>query len=92
MQTIVSMAILGAAAGSIFGGPFSDKFGRKPTILVADVLFVVGAVVMSSAPTIAILILGRILVGVIIKVKYTIVWSRNSCDGCSCLLVRSSSY
>jgi SP family myo-inositol transporter-like MFS transporter 13 len=58
------MAILGAAFGSIFGGPFSDKFGRKPTIMIADILFVAGAVVMGTAPTIPILIVGRILVGV----------------------------
>jgi SP family myo-inositol transporter-like MFS transporter 13 len=58
------MATLGAAFGSVVGGPSSDKLGRKPTILIADILFVAGAVVMGTAPTIAVLILGRILVGV----------------------------
>ena len=34
---IVSMALLGAAVGSLFGGPVADKFGRKVTIFAADV-------------------------------------------------------
>mmetsp|Transcript_42630 Transcript_42630/g.40920 ORF Transcript_42630/g.40920 Transcript_42630/m.40920 type:complete len:123 (+) Transcript_42630:24-392(+) len=57
------MAILGAAVGSIFAGPFSDRYGRKPTIIMADLLFMLGAVVMASAPNIPILIVGRLIVG-----------------------------
>jgi SP family myo-inositol transporter-like MFS transporter 13 len=62
----VSLATLGAAFGSILGGPFADKLGRKPTIILADVLFTIGAIIMGVAPTIPVLILGRIVVGVII--------------------------
>ena len=58
------MATLGAAVGSIVGGPFADILGRKPTILLADVLFTAGAIVMGLAPSILVLILGRLLVGV----------------------------
>ena len=32
LETIVSMAIVGAVIGSLIAGPFSDKLGRKPTI------------------------------------------------------------
>lgn len=65
----MSLAILGAAVGSMLGGPFSDRFGRKLTIMMADILFVIGAVVMGIAPSIAILMLGRVLVGVRIRYK-----------------------
>ena len=65
LQTIVSSAILAAAVGSLVGGPFSDKLGRKPTIILADIMFTIGAIVMGVAPTIPVLILGRVLVGVI---------------------------
>ena len=41
-ELVVSMTLLGAALGSISGGPFSDKFGRKWTIFIADILFVAG--------------------------------------------------
>ena len=39
--------------------------GRKPTIILADICFTVGAIVMGTAPSIAVLILGRLIVGVI---------------------------
>ena len=58
------MAQLGAAVGSLIGGPLSDNKGRKPTIMVADVLFTIGAIIMGIAPTIPILIRGRFIVGV----------------------------
>jgi len=58
------MAQLGAAVGSMIGGPFADRYGRKMTIIMADVFFTVGALVMGLAPSIAVLILGRVLVGV----------------------------
>ncbi|TNV80686.1 hypothetical protein FGO68_gene2087 [Halteria grandinella] len=62
-QTIVSLAQLGAAVGSLMGGPLSDTYGRKATIMWADVLFSLGAIIMGFAPSIAILIVGRFVVG-----------------------------
>jgi MFS family permease len=56
---------LGAAVGSLFAGPISDSWGRKPTIMVSDVLFTIGAIIMGVAPSIAILIFGRFIVGVL---------------------------
>ena len=50
--------------GSLFGGPLSDNYGRKTTIMIADVLFSIGAIIMGIAPTIAVLIIGRFVVGV----------------------------
>lgn len=62
-ETIVSMAIAGAIIGAAFGGWLSDKFGRKPAILVADVLFFIGALLMAVAPKPSVLIVGRVFVG-----------------------------
>lgn len=53
----------GAAVGSLFSGTASDKLGRKKLIMFADFLFTVGAFIMAFAPTIAALMLGRVLVG-----------------------------
>jgi SP family myo-inositol transporter-like MFS transporter 13 len=64
------LAVLGAAVGSLFGGPFSDYAGRKPTILIADLLFLIGAAIMSFAPTIPVLMVGRIFVGVTHHYKF----------------------
>ena len=60
---IVSLALAGAAVGSMISGTLSDKIGRKKVILIADVLFTLGAAVMGFAPTIGVLMAGRILIG-----------------------------
>ncbi|KAB2007164.1 hypothetical protein ES319_D10G009000v1 [Gossypium barbadense] len=62
-ETIVSMAVAGAIIGAGFGGWINDRFGRKISIMVADVLFFVGAIVMALAPAPWMIILGRIFVG-----------------------------
>eukprot|EP01018_Ginkgo_biloba_P034287 Gb_16226 [translate_table: standard] len=62
-ETIVSMAVAGCIIGAAFGGWFADRFGRKTTLLGSDVVFVLGAVLMSAAPGPPLLIAGRILVG-----------------------------
>ncbi|XVF28027.1 hypothetical protein REPUB_Repub14bG0160000 [Reevesia pubescens] len=62
-ETIVSMAVAGAIFGAAFGGWINDRFGRKLSILVADVVFFVGAIVMAVAPAPWMIIVGRIFVG-----------------------------
>ena len=41
----------------------SDKFGRKPVIMISDVLFTIGSLVMANTQSIQILMVGRVLVG-----------------------------
>ncbi|KAL4367574.1 hypothetical protein GQ457_05G031050 [Hibiscus cannabinus] len=62
-EVIVSMAVAGAIFGAAFGGWMNDRFGRKPSILVADILFFVGAIIMALAPAPWMIIVGRIFVG-----------------------------
>lgn len=57
------MAVAGAIVGAAVGGWANDRFGRKMSILAADVLFFAGAIVMAVAPAPWVIILGRILVG-----------------------------
>ncbi|KAH0969941.1 hypothetical protein GBA52_022097 [Prunus armeniaca] len=63
-ETIVSMAVAGAIIGAAFGGWMNDALGRKKSILIADVVFFVGAIVMAVAPAPWVIIIGRIIVGV----------------------------
>jgi SP family myo-inositol transporter-like MFS transporter 13 len=58
-ETIVSMAVAGAA----FGGWINDYYGRKKAAIIADAIFILGAILMSAAPDPYILILGRVFVG-----------------------------
>lgn len=59
----MSLAQLGALVGALAAGPLSDKYGRKPVILAADVLFTAGSILMYAAPTVAALMTGRVVVG-----------------------------
>ncbi|KAI4311909.1 hypothetical protein MLD38_036773 [Melastoma candidum] len=63
-ETIVSMAVAGAIFGAPIGGWINDRFGRKMSILLADIVFFVGAaIVMGAAPAPWVIIVGSILVG-----------------------------
>ncbi|KAL5650112.1 hypothetical protein ACJX0J_040921, partial [Zea mays] len=62
-ETIVSMAVAGAIVGAAFGGWMNDKFGRRPSIILADALFFGGAVIMAFSPTPRVIIVGRVFVG-----------------------------
>ena len=45
-------------------GVLRRKWGRKRTMLLAGVLFDIGVVITATAPNLALLILGRVLLGV----------------------------
>ncbi|GAB2298966.1 Sugar (and other) transporter [Dionaea muscipula] len=62
-ETIVATAVAGAIVGAGIGGWLNDRLGRKPAMLIADVLFFIGALVMAIAPNPAVIILGRVFVG-----------------------------
>jgi SP family myo-inositol transporter-like MFS transporter 13 len=69
----VSLALIGAAIGSFFSGYVSDQIGRKKVILFADFMFTLGAVTMAVAPSIWVLMMGRIFVGIGVGVAAQIV-------------------
>ncbi|KAF3449960.1 hypothetical protein FNV43_RR06039 [Rhamnella rubrinervis] len=56
------MAVAGPIIGAAIGGWFNDRYGRRSVILIADLLFFIGAVVMASATGPAPLIVGRVFV------------------------------
>ena len=60
-QLALSLSILANAVAALSYGPLSDRFGRRPVMLVGLVLFIVGSVMCAVAPSIGLLILGRIV-------------------------------
>lgn len=63
VQAIVSSAIWGAAIGAVAGGRVADLIGRRASLAVADLLFAAGSLCMAAAPSVRILVVGRVLVG-----------------------------
>lgn len=57
------MAVAGAIIGAAVGGWINDRFGRKISLLLADLLFLVGAIIMAASPFPAMIIVGRVFVG-----------------------------
>ncbi|MGL4443738.1 MAG: multidrug effflux MFS transporter [Alsobacter sp.] len=58
-QFTLSVFLLGFAAGQIVYGPFSDRYGRRPPLLVGFGLFILATALCAMAPTIDLLIAGR---------------------------------
>lgn len=48
-QLLLTLALVGIALGQLFYGPFSDRFGRRPVVLVALVLFLLASVLAAAA-------------------------------------------
>ncbi|WP_129114554.1 sugar porter family MFS transporter [Halegenticoccus tardaugens] len=63
---VVSGALVGAAFGAAVGGNLADRWGRRRLILVGALVFFLGSLTMAVAPTLEILIAGRILDGIAI--------------------------
>ncbi len=58
-QHIISVYFLGLGAGSLLFGVLSDRFGRKTVLGSAMALFVLSTMVCASAPSFAMLLVGR---------------------------------
>ncbi|RCH85185.1 myo-inositol transporter [Rhizopus stolonifer] len=62
-EYIVAGTTLGAIFGGLFAGPLSDRFGRKPLVLYASGIFIIGSAMLALADTYNMLLLGRLVVG-----------------------------
>ena len=63
VQFSLSAMVLGIAVGQLIYGPLSDRFGRKPVILLGIASYAATALACSNAPTIEVLIGLRFLQG-----------------------------
>src|SRR4030081_880688 len=60
---IVAGLLLGAMIGAAFAGRLSDRLGRRHLIIAAAVVFTVGALLAAFAPTVAVLVAARVIIG-----------------------------
>jgi MFS transporter, DHA1 family, multidrug resistance protein len=61
MQLTISVYILGLAIGQLLYGPLSDRFGRRPVLLVGLLLYSVAGLVSALAPDVRVLVAARLL-------------------------------
>jgi DHA1 family bicyclomycin/chloramphenicol resistance-like MFS transporter len=60
VQLVLTLYFLGIAGGQLVYGPVSDRFGRRPVLITGLVLFLGGTVLCGVAPTLVLLIAGRV--------------------------------
>ena len=64
VQMGLTTSMIGLALGQIFFGPLSDKYGRRPLLLVSMVLFIVSTLLCLFAPDIYSFVTLRLIQGV----------------------------
>ncbi|KAK7401288.1 hypothetical protein VNO78_12660 [Psophocarpus tetragonolobus] len=63
LQLFTSSLYLAALVATMIASPVSRKIGRKHTMIIAGVFFIVGTILNAVANTLVLLIIGRILLG-----------------------------
>ncbi|MFE7190927.1 multidrug effflux MFS transporter [Kitasatospora sp. NPDC057595] len=63
VQLTLTFSMFGVAAGQLIFGPLSDRFGRRPPLLVGLVLYTLASLVCVVAPNLPVLIAARFVQG-----------------------------
>src|SRR5271156_3982639 len=72
-ELVVSMVLVDAAMAALGGGRLSDHLGRRVTLILTSVIFVVGALICAFAGSFNVLLVGRVIVGIGIGLASTTV-------------------
>jgi len=70
---VVSALLAGALVGAIACGPLSDRFGRRKIVILAALVFAVGAVAAALAPGAAFLVGARVVLGLAVGLASVVV-------------------
>ncbi|HEX5535589.1 MAG TPA: MFS transporter [Sphingobium sp.] len=62
-QLIITVYFAGFGLGSLFYGPLSDRYGRRPVLLVSIALFIVATTVCAVSPNFAVMLVARAAAG-----------------------------
>lgn len=60
---VVSSLLVGAIVGAGMSGYVSDRFGRRRVVFVIAFIYIIGSLVLAFAPNVAILVTGRVILG-----------------------------
>jgi sugar porter (SP) family MFS transporter len=62
-ELVTSLLLVGAMIGAFGAGKVADRIGRRPTILITAVVFVVGVLLAAFAPAFWTLVVARLVIG-----------------------------
>ncbi len=69
VENITTAGLVGAVIGAMFTGRLSDIIGRKKVILIAAIIFIIGAAWSGWAPNDRVLIAARLFIGLAIGIS-----------------------
>ena len=61
---VILIFVMGLGVGTLFMGPISDAYGRRPTVFVGLAIYLIGAALSWIAPTFELMLAARFLQGV----------------------------
>jgi len=62
-QLTVTACLIGLAAGQLFAGPLSDRYGRRGILIIGIVSYIVVSLLCAVSPTVELLIAARLVQG-----------------------------
>ena len=73
LELVIGSLNFVSAFGALLGGPAADRFGRRPSVTICVILYLVGTLLMALSPTWTTLLAGRIVTGVGVGVAFVTV-------------------
>src|SRR6201988_4518391 len=62
-ELVTSLLLVGAVIGALTAGRWPARTGRRPTVLITAVVFIVGVLLAAFTPTYPSLLVARIIIG-----------------------------
>jgi DHA1 family bicyclomycin/chloramphenicol resistance-like MFS transporter len=62
-QLIITSFVLGMGVGTLFTGPLSDAFGRKPVMVGGAIIYIIACVVAWASSTLEVMLAARVVQG-----------------------------
>lgn len=89
LQLFVSVLFLAGIIGAFLGSFTSKRWGRRPTMMLGGLFFLIGAILMAPAVHVAMLIIGRVAMGLgeLQGGCYESNYLPNVCNGSHCSLL-----
>ncbi|CAL4889989.1 unnamed protein product [Urochloa decumbens] len=70
---VVATSLIGATIITTFSGPVSDSVGRRPMLIASSLLYFAGGLIMLWSPSVAVLLLARLVDGFGVGLAVTLV-------------------